>query len=177
MPGKSSKPISPTRFDGIRDRLVKTGLYLGDMSFRDSVHWVRDGHADRLVTKPAEPQDNTGKCPPSPPPDDGSFDLAPISAVVQIDNNDYWLTADANYRGPSEIWPDFAIIKPSCVVQMPDVAPFTGDWANVTDNLRWLQDKIATPKFTAKQGLFTTAGSCGPRFKMRHVLFEVFFHT
>ncbi|KIO14778.1 hypothetical protein M404DRAFT_17638 [Pisolithus tinctorius Marx 270] len=172
MPGKPAKPNTPTCFVQAHQRLIETGLYLGDMSFQDSVRWVRDGRADRLAIKPAEPQGGARKRLPSPPPDDSSFDLAPISAVVQIDSNDYWLTADANYHGPSEIWPDFAIIKLSCVVQMPNVTPFTADWANVTDNLRWLQDAIAMPKFTMKQGLFTTAGPCGPRFRLRHVLFK-----
>jgi len=56
---------------------------------------------------------------------------------------------------------------------MPDILPFTADWVNVTDNLHWLQDQVAMPNFTMKQGLFTTAGRCGPQFKMHHVLFEV----
>jgi len=165
--------IPSTCFPAIRKRLVETGFYLGDISFQDNVHWVRDGRADRLVVRPVQPSGDAGEHLPSPPPDDSSFDLAPISAVIQIDSNDYWLMADANYRAPMEICPDFAIIKPSCIGHMPDTAPFTADWGNVTDNLCWLQDGIATPNFTMKQGLFTTAGPCGPRFKMRHILFEV----
>ncbi|KAI5988492.1 hypothetical protein F5J12DRAFT_898182 [Pisolithus orientalis] len=109
---------------------------------------------------------------PSPPHDDSSSDLAPISTIIQINSNDYWLIADANYCGPGEIWPEFAIIKLSCVVQMPNITPFTTDWANVMDNLCWLQDAIAMPKFTMKQGLFTTAGPCGPCFRLHHVLFK-----
>ena len=176
MPGQLSKPIPPTRFPGICDCLVETGLYLGDMSFQDNVHWVRDGRADRLAIKPAEPQGKVGQRLPSPPLDDAPFNLAPISAVVQIDNNDYWLTVDANYRAPTEICPDYALIKPSCTVHMPDVTPFTADWVNVVDNLRWVQDSIATPKFTMKQGFFIPAGGCGPQFKLRHILFEVFLN-
>jgi len=151
MPVQLSKLTPATRLFSTRERLVDTGLYLGHMSLWDSVHWVRDGRADRLAIKPAEPSD-VGKCLPSPPDDDSSFDLAPILAVVHIDSNDYWLTADVNYRGPSEIWPDYANIKPSCVCQMPDIPPFTADWANVTDNLHWLQDQVAIERWWSAQG-------------------------
>jgi len=177
MPAHHSSSTPPTHLLDIRKCLVDTGLYLGDRSLRDTVYWVRDGRADRLAIKVAEPKDSEDgkKTLPSPPPDNGSVDLAPISTIVQIDTNDYWLTADANYRGPSEVWPDYANIKPSCVCQMPDAAPFMADWGDMTDNLRWLQEHIAMPTFKTKQGLFTTAGVTGPRFKMCHVLFEVCF--
>ncbi|KIM59455.1 hypothetical protein SCLCIDRAFT_27285 [Scleroderma citrinum Foug A] len=156
MPVSQPSPTTSTRFLDIRKRLLDTGL---------------------LAIKVTEPKGSEdGKeallALPSPPPDNSSFDFALISAVVEINTNDYWLTADANYHGPSDIWPDYAIIKPSCICQMPDVAPFMADWGDVTDNLRWLQEDVATPTFKAKQGLFTTAGATGPRFKMRHVLFE-----
>ncbi|KAL4064818.1 hypothetical protein V8B97DRAFT_2025921 [Scleroderma yunnanense] len=130
------------------------GLYLGDMSFQDKVHWVCNGRADRLAL--VNPPESVG----------------PILAVVQIDNNDFWLTADVNFHGLTEICLDYAVIKPSCVCHMPEAAPFTADWGSVTDNLHWLQDQIATPKFGMKQGLFVTAGKCVPQFKMHHVLFE-----
>ena len=180
MPVSQPSPTTSTRFLDIRKRLLNTGLYLGDRLLRNNVHWVRDGQADRLAIKVTEPKGSEdGKeallALPSPPPDNGSFDFALISAVVEIDTNDYWLTADANYRGPSDIWPDYAIIKPSCICQMPDVAPFMADWGDMMDNLHWLQEDVATPTFKAKQGLFTTARATGPQFKMCHVLFEVCF--
>ena len=174
----SSQPAErppPTRLVRVRQRLVDTGFYLGNScDFQTNVHWVRDGRADRLAVKPIETKrtDSPGTPLPSPPPDD-SFELATISAVIQIDSNDYWLTSDANYRAPTELCPDFATIKPSCVGHMPDVAPFTLDWANVVDNLSVLQDLAVTPKFTLKQGLFARTGPCGPQLKMRHVLFEI----
>ena len=174
MPAPNLPATSSTCLLGIRKRLVDTGLYLGDMSLRDSIHWVWDGWADKLAIKVAEPKDSVvGNSLLSPPPDDGSFDLAPISAVVQINTNDYGLTVDANYRGPMDIWPDYAIIKPSCVFQVPDAVPFIGDWGMVTDNLCWLQECITTPTFSVKQGLFTTAVAGSPQFKMHHILFEV----
>ena len=180
MPVSQPSPTASTCFLDIHKCLLDMGLYLGDRLLWNNVHWVRDGWADRLAIKVTEPkgsEDGKEALPalPSPPPDNGSFDFALISAVVEIDTNDYWLTVDANYHGPSDIWPDYAIIKPSCICQMPDVVPFMADWGDVTDNLHWLQEDVATPTFKAKQGLFTMARATGPRFKMHHVLFEVCF--
>ena len=76
MPAQLSKLTPATRLFSTRERLVDTGLYLGHMSLRDSVHWVRDGRADRLAIKLAEPSD-VGKRLPSPPDDDALLTWLP----------------------------------------------------------------------------------------------------
>ena len=90
MPVSQPSPTASTRFLDIRKRLLDTGLYLGDRLLQNNVHWVRDGRADRLaikVTKPKGSEDGKEALPalPSPPPGNGSFDFALISAIVEID--------------------------------------------------------------------------------------------
>ncbi|KAL4068927.1 hypothetical protein V8B97DRAFT_2024585 [Scleroderma yunnanense] len=144
MPGKTSTTTPPTCLLRIHEQLFEMGLYLGDMSFQDKVHWMNNGRADRLaLVNPLELGDADQHLPSSSP--DDTFELAPISAVVQIDNNNFWLMADTNFCGLTKICLDYTVIKPSCVCHMPEAAPFMADWRSVMDNLCWLQDQIAMP--------------------------------
>ncbi|KIJ13523.1 hypothetical protein PAXINDRAFT_156471 [Paxillus involutus ATCC 200175] len=187
MPAKTTKVHAPTLQPTLctlpswliaaRKNLMDTGFYLADNSVHDNVHWVRDGRADRLAVKPAIPVDDVnGKADDSsakytsPPPD--KIELAKLCAIVHISNHNFWLTADAGYRKPTSVWRELAAVKPSCTVEEPDMQPVRGDFKPTIDNLRKLQDLIATPGFTARKGFMLSGGISGQQLKVRHVLFE-----
>lgn len=169
----------PSRLIAARKNLIKTGLYLGEGSIHDNVHWVRQGRADRLAVKPlaatptcsdsGKSSDDSSKY-PSPPPDEPP-ELASLCAIAHISNQDFWLTSDAGYRGPSSVWGDLARVKPSCTLEEPDMQPVRGDFKAVMDNLRKLQDAVATSGFSpeSRKGLLQ-GGNGGQRFKVKHVL-------
>ena len=99
----------PSQLVGMRKNLINTGFYLGDKSILNNVRWVRDGRANCLVVvaaaataaKNGDPDsesrmDSASQKYPSPPPDDSEdIELAPLSAIVQICDQDFWLTSDA----------------------------------------------------------------------------------
>ena len=167
----------PEQLLNTRKNLVKSKFYLGHKSVFDNVHWVRDGRAHRLAVKPTAviEHDHNSDSPqtyPSPPPD-GDFNMAHLSAIVQIDNNDFWLTSDAGYRKPSAIWPGLASVKPSCAATEPHVQPVKDDFKTVVENLRQLQSLTSTPGYQQGKGLLLPTAVHGPRFKVRHTLFDV----
>jgi hypothetical protein len=55
---------------------------------------------------------------------------------------------------------------------LPTSNPFKSDFTEVTTNVHWLMDLIATSGFKQKKG-FVTGPADAPRLKVRHILFEV----
>ncbi|KIM66133.1 hypothetical protein SCLCIDRAFT_14522 [Scleroderma citrinum Foug A] len=154
--------------------MMGTGFYLGDNLFHDRVTWAWEGCATRLAIRPEgldSAKQDLAKYPSSPPPED--LALAPICAVVKISSRDFWLTTDAGYRGPSQIWKDFSEVKASCACEQPDMVPFKDDFSTVTENLHWLQDEVTTSGFPGKKGLFIQGNEASIWFKVCHKLFEV----
>ncbi|KAG2095412.1 hypothetical protein BD769DRAFT_1678335 [Suillus cothurnatus] len=156
----------PARLLQIQERLLGSGLYIGDHMVRENVQWSRIGKANRLIVKPNfDALDHA-----SPSPESGP-EMAVLSSVVQISSSDYYLTADGGYRGASSFLPEFASVKPSCTNERPDIEPFKTDFNVVKDNIKWLQDVATTDGFVLKRGLVPPYTD-NFRFKVRHVLFE-----
>jgi len=88
-----------------------------------------------------------------------------------LSDNDFWMVADAGYRGPGKFNQEFADIKLSCSGGIPDIDPFGLDFAEMTANVHWLMDSIATRGFKQKKG-FVTGPADAPRLKVRHIFFE-----
>ncbi|KAI5993897.1 hypothetical protein EDD15DRAFT_2366981 [Pisolithus albus] len=101
-----------------------------------------------------------------------SFEPAPLCAIATIDRNDFWLTPLAGYHKPSAIWHDLASVKPSCAITQPSVQPVKEEFNKVIQNLRRLQDSIATPGYQVGKGFILAGGQTGNRLKLRHLLFE-----
>ncbi|KAI6002525.1 hypothetical protein EDC04DRAFT_2611840 [Pisolithus marmoratus] len=170
----------PTWLIAARRNMINTGFYLSDDSFCDKVAWAQEGHATHLSIKPETlDADNTSDGDslkyPLPPPE--GVNVAPICAVIKISDDDFWLTADAGYHGPLQIWKDFSDVKASCVTEQPDMAPFKDDYPIVVKNLHWLLDAVAAPKFSGKKGLSIwssdTEADLDAHFKVCCKLFEV----
>ncbi|KAG1816360.1 uncharacterized protein BJ212DRAFT_1299650 [Suillus subaureus] len=138
----------PTRLLQIWQRLLASGLYLGDHMFRENVQWSCIGKANRLIVKPNSDAPDDA----SPSPESGP-DMAVLSSVIQISSGDYYLTADGGYRGASSFWPEFATVKPSCANEWPDIDPFKTNFNVVKENIKWLQDIATTDSFVLKRGL------------------------
>ncbi|KAF8836904.1 hypothetical protein BDN67DRAFT_983613 [Paxillus ammoniavirescens] len=142
MPVAESLPAMPAHLCQVQARLVESGLYIGSRSIHQNVEWRHVGRCDKLVIKPPttlasgtsttrpETMAEGEAGYPSPPPEK-VLDDAVLSAVVQISSNDYWLTADAGYCGPSTVWPEYSNIKPSCTNERSDPEPFKSDFAEV----------------------------------------------
>ncbi|KAG1858505.1 hypothetical protein F4604DRAFT_1684915 [Suillus subluteus] len=160
-------PTVPQHLQQIREHLVDSGLYLGHSAFRDNIRWCRMGKADRLVVQNTLYVSGTND-----PASESALELAIISAVMQISSNDFYLTADTGYKGPSTICLEYSSIKPSCTNEQLDIKPFKADFDVVKNNLRWLQDVATTDGFILKHGLVPPYTD-GFRSKVRHVLFEL----
>jgi hypothetical protein len=105
---QSDLPTMPQRLHQIHERLVDSGLYLGHSAFRENIRWCQMGKADRLVIQNTLRLPDTNDSPPS----ESASEVAVISAIAQISSNDFYLTADAGYKGPSTICPEYSSIKP-----------------------------------------------------------------
>ncbi|KAI6152800.1 hypothetical protein EDD17DRAFT_1635375 [Pisolithus thermaeus] len=157
-----------------RNRLLASGLYLGDSSIVDNLRWVRDGRADVLSYVPG--------C--SSPPGTGDLDSPPdravspssgaaeLCAIMRIDREDFWLTADGGYMGPNSLWKEIVDVKLSCAACDPGVAPLTSNFAVVLDVLCVLTQKCVTPGYSAGTSFFLNTKQGPSRFKLRHKLFE-----
>ncbi|KIK13779.1 hypothetical protein PISMIDRAFT_688404 [Pisolithus microcarpus 441] len=248
---------SMNRLIDARDRLLASGLYLGDSSITSNLQWVHNGHAhvlsyvlntqshgvhacanltDNGVTVPSDdpsmshageatanstdssntvpsddgspshggdttanrtdttdtiPSDDSSLCltgdatvhttvnsvtlpsddsldrPGSPPPEP-----AVLRAIVRIDSDDFWLTADGGYLGPNTVWKEIADVKPSCTVTDPGLDPITSDYNVVIHVLQDLTQKCVTAGYSSGTSFFSTKDTGAIRFKLRHTLFE-----
>jgi len=136
---------------------------LGGPRLDRSCNWEKygyDRHADRLVV-------NDGAS------SDGSFEMASLSAIVQVDHNDFWMTPDTGYQKPSAVWKDLLDVKPSCIISAPDLQPVKDKFQQVVANLQHLQGEMWMPGYEMGKAFFTGGHAQTQRFKVRHVLFEV----
>ena len=153
------------------DRLLTSGTYLANPQFRDNVEWIRNGKSHKLVKKSsptnsaATDADGDSTTPTLP-------EMAILSIIVVISSEDFWLTSDAGWKGVTKFSKSFADVKPSCTAERPTFEGLSEDFDTAIQNLKWLQDQIATHGFHTKKGLLV--GNAGlPQIKIRHVLFEV----
>ncbi|KAI5982437.1 hypothetical protein EDD15DRAFT_2377846 [Pisolithus albus] len=171
-----SDPIS-YRLSLARERLLHGGFYLGDSSIIDSLHWVEFGrcHALTSISIPdCNADDETSqtippvelRAEPSCP------DHATLSAIVRIDRNDFWLTSDGGYQGPTALCKEILHVKPSCTLTDPACMPVSADFPAALETLRMLTEKCVTPGYSAGTSFFSTDAEGASRFKLRHKLFE-----
>jgi hypothetical protein len=186
-PTPSSKPFIdlPTKLRKVRERLVDSGTYLGSTSIRKNITWARFGKAQKAVfafSSATEANSITSSCASSPSDpaetDDSTAvpEVTVLSIVVQIGQDDFYLTSDGGYHGPSKFIKSLAHVKPSCSGGVPEAEPFSGDYTTSMDNLRWLLGEATTPGFKEKRGVMIGPGNAA-RIKVRHLLFKVSPHT
>ncbi|KAI6025247.1 hypothetical protein PISMIDRAFT_102069 [Pisolithus microcarpus 441] len=159
---------SVTRIINARDRLMASGLYLGDSTITNNLRWVRSGRADILCSVAdvvSDGDDTTANTTANEP--------AILRAIVRIDSADFWLTADGGYLGPNSIWKEIVDVKPSCTVTDPGIDPVTSDFAVVIHVLQQLTANCVTPGYTSGKSFFSTKDLGTPRFKLCHTLFQV----
>ena len=169
-----------TKFDGIREGLLTSHFYLGHQNFEtDQVIWRRIGIDNCLVTKESADAVDAAHAVAAPTAETTlgelstptpEYDLAVLSAVVHISDDDFWVTSCGNWKGASQYCPKFSDLKLTCTGKSPSETPFREDFPTVVTNLTALTDLSA--KFTNKKGLFVEQPS-DHKIKFRHVLFEV----
>jgi len=77
--------------------------------------------------------------------DISNFEIARLSAIVKVDQDEFWWTSDAK---------NLAEVKSSCAIMMPDLQPAKMDYPCVVANLQNLQGKITMPEYqTGKRGI------------------------
>ncbi|KAM6490375.1 hypothetical protein JOM56_014139 [Amanita muscaria] len=85
--------------------------------------------------------------------------------VVQISEDDFWLTSCGMYKGPSLMVPTLAKVKPTCVGVAPKHDVFTGDFKRASETIKNLMENAITKD---RKGILVPGG----KIKFRHVLFE-----
>ncbi|KAJ7508733.1 hypothetical protein B0H11DRAFT_2431735 [Mycena galericulata] len=177
-----------TDMNALRTDLIHNSHYLGVAAVREEVVWRRIGRADLLVTKDsAEKADEAARIAKTRKTegkhdngdDDGDVEPAEIVtpdpafltfvALISVDN--FWLLADANWKGPTKFAPTLADAKASCRMVAPELSPFASDFSEVLNNVKWFMQRCATPG-NAKQGIFDGKEVPVLSIKLRHVLFE-----
>ncbi|KAI5995060.1 hypothetical protein EDD15DRAFT_2365969 [Pisolithus albus] len=94
-----------------------------------------------------------------------------LTAIVRIDRDHFWLTADGGYLGPNAICKEILDIKPSCAFTDLGVDPVQADFPTVLDTLRILTQQCLTPGYSTATSFFTTDKKVVTGFKLRHWLF------
>ncbi|KAI6011233.1 hypothetical protein BKA83DRAFT_4132225 [Pisolithus microcarpus] len=138
-----------------RERLMVSGLYLGQSCTASNLEWVHEGRGHVLLHIPAPP-----------------INRAVLSAIVRIDRDDFWLVSDGGYQGAGSIWKDILDVKPSCALTKPGMQPLDADFATVMTTLRLLTNKCVTPGYALGKSLFGNENLNPKHFKLRHKLFE-----
>lgn len=183
-PTPSSPSVSATagflneKLRNAREALVSSdkAIYLGVPDKLRDLRWVRVGNADLLVTEESaaeylEAQQALQADPEAPAP--GAPKSAVLSAVVHIPAEDYWLTSDGMWKGPTDAAKTFADVKPSCTGQAPTNEVFSGDFTNVLKHMRTILDLARTKGFQQSKGVLVNGFGGIPKIKFRHILFNV----
>lgn len=200
-PTPSGKPFIdlPTKLQKVRERLVDSGTYLGATSVCKNITWARFGKAHKAVlvksstgdsetdltasdsshansptssSDTSSPTSSRASSPTSSLFDPTETEVAVLSIIVEIGQDDFYLTSDGGYRGPSKFIKSLAHVKPSCSGGVPEAEPFNSDYTTAIDNLHWLLSEATTPGFKEKRGVVTKLGNA-TRIKVRHLLFDV----
>jgi hypothetical protein len=165
--GKSTKLVLTDSFNDVDSAATLPTPSSGQADEADSVASTPPS------TPTSTPSDSNQAADPTanPPADTALPEIAVLSAVVKIRDDDFYLTSDGGYRGPgqSSFIKCLAEVKPSCNGGRPDAEPFNADFSTTMANLRWLLEQTATDGFE-KRGVILDNGD---RMRVRHILFEV----
>ncbi|KAI6115606.1 hypothetical protein EDD16DRAFT_1703114 [Pisolithus croceorrhizus] len=144
---------SPSSLSCILDAhacLLHSGSYLMDTNIATKSEWVSDGHGHILVCVlemlsevPSAPgadvpnscNDVQGVLTPTPPLT-SIAECAILSAIVCIDQDDFWLTADGGCQGLSSVWKDLLDVKPLCSLSNLGIEPVCSDFPTVLQMLQ-----------------------------------------
>ncbi|KAF9234214.1 hypothetical protein BU15DRAFT_79234 [Melanogaster broomeanus] len=121
----------------IREDLLQSGLYLADDTVLDHVQWRPNGRKNSLFIN-----ENSSQSSVDPQPE-----LATLSAIVRVNDNNFWLTSDAGWRTPTKITPQLSDAKGTCIGIAPLTGIFHDDFLASIHNARTLQQRTATPDF------------------------------
>ncbi|KIK13694.1 hypothetical protein PISMIDRAFT_17803 [Pisolithus microcarpus 441] len=91
---------------------------------------------------------------------------AELSAIVRIDQDNFWLTSDGGYVRPTAICKEILEVKPSCSLSNPAVEPASADFATVLQMLRVLTEECVTLGYSSGKSFFSTEKNKPPCFKV-----------
>ncbi|KIK18236.1 hypothetical protein PISMIDRAFT_109910 [Pisolithus microcarpus 441] len=185
----SMSPLPVSCLINAHNCLMGSRCYLGDTSISANFEWVCEGQGHVLVCVPAMQNDD----PPTATGHDTSVDdnnvdspgipptpLTPptfLSAIVHIDQEDFWLTPDGRYQGPNGIWKEFLDVKPSCTLVNPGMEPVMSDFPVTLHMLQLFTQHCVTPSFSSGKSFFSSDEHGPSHFKLCHRLFKVGLHT
>ncbi|KIL62901.1 hypothetical protein M378DRAFT_12543 [Amanita muscaria Koide BX008] len=165
----ATKGYTKEKMDNARRSLLESGTYMGatNTEKRTKLKWEHVGNADYAVV------DEEGKAGTSKESDEGNVDVqgptpAVLTAVVQIAEEDYWLTACGMWKEPTDVTASLAEVKLSCMGIVPKHETFAQDFPNVLKNLQNIRNSKKSPGCEKQVGMLNKE-----RVKFRHVLFEV----
>ncbi|KAI6126361.1 hypothetical protein EDD16DRAFT_1702720 [Pisolithus croceorrhizus] len=156
------------------DHLLTSGLYLGDSCIMDNLCWVHDSRTDVLsyVLSSTSPPSSTAHDLPPDCPVSPLSGAAELCAIVRIDREDFWLTADGGYMGPNTVWKEIVDVKLSCTACDSGIDPLSSDFMVVLDILCKLTKNCVMLGYSAGTSFFVSTKQGPSHFKLRHKLFE-----
>lgn len=158
------------RMENLQKSLLESGTYLGAAKSLGQtstwLKWERVGNADYAVT---EREARAGTAEETEEEDADAREPKPaiLTAVVQISDDDYWLTACGMWKEPTDVTASLAEVKPSCMGIAPKDETFGQDFPNVLKSLQDIRDSKKSPGCEKQVGMLKN-----DRIKFRHVLFE-----
>ncbi|KIK19874.1 hypothetical protein PISMIDRAFT_13357 [Pisolithus microcarpus 441] len=170
-----------------RNRLMRSGSYLGDPSICSNFQWLHEGcghmlvHVPKLASEvilslsaPTSADDNAEvNCDLKPDiPLSQPNEPAILSMIVRIDHNNFWLMADGGYLGPNNVCKDILDVKPSCALLNPGLEPMMSDFPLVLQTLQQSTQCCVTPGFSSGKSFFSVDQNGAQHFKLHHILFE-----
>ncbi|KAM6490330.1 hypothetical protein JOM56_014307 [Amanita muscaria] len=158
-----------------RRKLLEEGTYLGAGKTENHprVKWARMGSTDYVTfvntDKPGASDSGEGgahtsslSSPMAPPP-------AVLTMVIQISEDNYWLTPCGMWKEPTDMANTLADVKLSCIGEVPKHDIFAPDFKNVVENLSTIRKAKFTKGYPKQVGILLPGEE---RIKFRHVLFQ-----
>ncbi|KIL57195.1 hypothetical protein M378DRAFT_16423 [Amanita muscaria Koide BX008] len=110
---KATEGYMMEKMENTRQALLEGGMYIGagELENRPKLKWERLGKADYVVSAEDTSRNNADK--PNSDSRDASETLpepAILTTVVQISEDDFWLTLCGMYKGPSPMVPTLGFI-------------------------------------------------------------------
>ena len=179
-----SSGLSPRLFDRFqhveprikvaRRRLRANTIYLGDdvVSVQKRLKWIENDDHDVVVERVDADENRpisyqAGQITIRRP------SAVQLSAIVVLTHDDFWLSSDGGWTGPSKDAPSFFDVKISCTGGNPIQNDLHAEYINVLANIDALIQRNHIPTYAIDDCCTISSLSLERKLKFSHMLFQV----
>jgi len=157
-----------TRAEHVRNHMRKKSFYLGDPLVHRRLTWMATEYGDVVVKNYSSSPSDASSVSSS----GRVVQPAILSGIVRLTHEDFRLSSDGYWRGPTNIAPTMADVALSCTGAPPQHRRLAAEFENVVGNVNMLINQTRDVRHRISSCCIPSATSLQLKLKFCHVLFE-----